>query len=212
MPMSSETGAASAFEPGAEEGRPSAIDPHIKLERRVSPFFGLIFYGFLLGAAWVWMASTGQPIRELWIPKHGILEIAVGLGAGVLFVALTPLSMRFFPSIRELEREFGWILGEQRRWECLYLAILSATAEEFFFRGAVHGALGPFLGTLLFAALHWPINAQFRAWPVLAVIAGVVLTAERMWTGTLIAPILTHAVINSVNLIRLTRKYRVWSE
>ena len=196
----------------AIEGRPSAIEPQIRLERRVSPFFGFIFYGFLFGAAWVWMVSTGQSVSDAWTPKNLPLESAVGVGTGLLFVLATPISIRCMPALRELEREFGWILGEQRAWECLYLAILSAAAEEFFFRGAAQGALGPVWAVVLFAALHWPINAQFRAWPILAAIAGTVLALQREVLGSLIAPVATHAVINAINHMRVTRKYRTWVE
>lgn len=195
-----------------QAGRPSAVQPSIRLERRVSLLFGLIFYGFLFAAGWVWMEATGQDALALWRPRNLALEIAVGLGAGLLVVAATPLVVGGLSAARDLEREFGWILGEQRAWECVLLAVLSAASEELFFRGAATAALGPLLSLILFGALHWPVNAHFRAWPVFALLVGALLTAERSWTGTLIAPALTHAVVNAVNLVRLTRKYRIWNE
>ncbi len=207
--MSSES---SVDRPPAEAGRPSAVEPTVKLERRVSPFFGFIFYGFLFAVAWVWLQAGAIDVRALWTPRNLALELAVGIGAGVLLAGATPWFVRAVPVCRELEREFGWILGEQRAWECLYLAILSGVAEEFFFRGALHQAVGPWLGLVVFAALHWPVNGQFAAWPFTALVAGVVLTAERMWTGTLVAPVATHIIVNAVNLLRISRKYRVWKE
>jgi hypothetical protein len=33
-----------------------------------------------------------------------------------------------------------------------------------------------------------------------------------MVTGTLIAPVITHVLINAVNLLRISTKYRTWKE
>jgi len=212
--MSSDGSAASPG-PGAQPatgGRPSAVQPEVKLERRVPPFYGLFFYGFLFSVAWVWTTGLGMSARQLWMPRNLALEIAVGLGAGLVLVVVTPWATAGLRSLRELEREFGWILGQQRAWECVYLAILSGVAEEFFFRGAMLHAMKPWMALVVFACLHWPINAQWRAWPFTALLAGTVLTAEQMWTGTLIAPTLTHVMANAVNMLRITRKYREWKE
>jgi membrane protease YdiL (CAAX protease family) len=195
-----------------DTGRPSAVEPTVKLERRVSPLFGLLFYGFLFAAAWVWVPNTGQSVRALWTLKNPLLELAIGIGGGLLLVAATPVLVRRISSLRELEREFGWILGEQRAWECVFLALVSGVAEEFFFRGAVLAATGPWIALAVFAMLHWPVTAQWRVWPITAVLAGALLTGERLWTGGLIAPVLTHVIVNAVNLLRISSKYRVWRE
>ncbi|MBI2930896.1 MAG: CPBP family intramembrane metalloprotease [Planctomycetes bacterium] len=193
-------------------GRPSAVQPDVKLERRVSPFFALLFYGFLFAAAWVWVPNTGQDAKALWTPRALWLDVVVGLGAGLALVLATPGLTRRVRSLGELEREFGWVLGEQRTWECVVLAIAGGVAEEFFFRGAMLAAAGPWVALAVFAGLHWPINAQWRAWPVTAALAGAVLTGERLLTGTVVAPVITHVMVNLVNLIRISRKYRIWRE
>lgn len=195
------------------QGRPSAIEPTVKLERRVSPFFATLFYGFIFAAAWIWLVvgARTDPL-ELWSSSNWIRDLATGLGAaGVIAGASAVLTGRV-PAARDLEKEFGWILGDQRRWEIVYLALLSGAAEEFLFRGALHDFMGPWLATALFAAVHWPVNWSFRLWPLFALLAGGVLAAERIWTGSLIAPVVTHAAVNGVNLLRLSRKYRVWKE
>ncbi|MBI4564345.1 MAG: CPBP family intramembrane metalloprotease [Planctomycetes bacterium] len=196
-----------------EKGRPSAIQPAVKLERRVSPLFGLFFYGFIFFAAWVWVDRGLQTTAgALWASPQWARDIAVGVGGAALLCVATPLLVAVSPAARELEREFGWILGQQRAWEVAYLAVLSGAAEEFLFRGAMYEAMGPVASTAIFAAIHWPVNRSFRLWPVIALAAGIVLAAERAWTGNLVAPAVTHALVNAVNLWRITRKYRAWSE
>lgn len=212
MPTSSESSAAKELPVLPEEGRPSAVQPEAHIARRVPPFYGAIFYGFLFLVAWVWLRGTGQSVEALWRPRNWLAEIAIGAAAGLLLIVATPVFVRRVRALGALEREFGWILGEQRAWECVFLAILSGVAEEFFFRGALLHAVGPGLALLVFAALHWPINAQFRAWPITALMAGAVLTAERLVTGTLLAPVITHVVVNAVNLLRITARHRVWKE
>ncbi len=199
--------------PPGGAGRPSAVQPEVRLERRVGPFFALLFYGFLILAAWVWLdRGFRSGLAEAWIPRNWPMDVAIGLGGGLLFVALTPLVTRWSAPARELEREFGWILGEQKAWEIVLLALLSGVAEEFLFRGAMYRAVGPVMSTVVFAAVHWPVNWSFRLWPFLALAAGSILALERHATGTLLAPAITHVLVNLVNLFRITRKYRVWKE
>ena len=194
-------------------GRPSAIQPQVKLERRVSPFFATFFYGFIAAAAWIWLlvGAKVDPMT-LWTSSNWPRDLAVGLGAGAAIAGASALLPGRLSGARELEREFGWILGEQRAGEIAYLALLSGAAEEFLFRGALHQVAGPFLSTALFAVVHWPVNWSFRLWPLFALAAGAVLAAEREWTGSLVAPAVTHAAVNGVNLFRLARKYRTWKE
>jgi membrane protease YdiL (CAAX protease family) len=194
------------------EGRPSAVQPHVRLERRVPPFFATFAYGFIFIAAWIWLVIGAQidPLK-LWISSNWPRDLAIGLGAGLAIAGASALASRASAAARDLEKEFGWILGEQRQGEIVYLALVSAVAEEFLFRGAFHHFIGPWLATALFAAVHWPVNWSFRLWPLFALLAGAVLAGERIWTGSLIAPAVTHAVVNGVNLTRLTRSYRTWT-
>jgi membrane protease YdiL (CAAX protease family) len=194
-------------------GRPSAVQPHVRLERRVPPFFATFCYGFLAAVAWVWL-SVGARVDplSLWTTPHWARDLAIGAGAGALLAVASWLCVRRVPAARELEREFGWILGEQRPWEIAYLALASGIAEEFLFRGALHEFIGPYLTTALFAAVHWPVNWSFRLWPLFALLAGALLAAERIWTNSLVAPAATHVVVNAINLARLSRRYRTWKE
>ena len=194
-------------------GRPSAVQPHVKLERRVSPFFATFFYGFIFAAAWVWLErGTRTSMHALLFTPNLLRDAMLGVGVGCFFVALTPIFVRLIPAVADLEREFGWIVGEQRGYEIVFLALLSGTAEEALFRGAMYQVAGPAMSTIIFGAVHWPINWSFRAWPILAVALGAVMALERHLTGGVLAPILTHVTINLVNLFRVTKKFRVWKE
>ena len=198
--------------PPAPKGRSSAINPNVKLERRVAPLFAAFFYGFLVLAATVWLFALKGRIGALFTTANPLLDVGLGLGAGLVLAGACWALPSIWPTARELEKEFGWILGEQRKWEVVVLALVSGFAEEYFFRGAMIAAAGPIVTTLLFGALHWPVNWSFRMWPFLALGAGLVFAMEVRVTGGIVAPIITHALVNGVNLWRITAKYRVWTE
>ena len=90
--------------------------------------------------------------------------------------------------------------------EVIALALLSGFAEELFFRGAVQAAWGWPVATLLFALLHVGPGAAFRSWTLFAALAGLVFAGLMEWRGSLLAPVLAHALVNAVNLGRLARR------
>ena len=112
---------------------------------------------------------------------------------------------KVLPSARRLEAELAEMMGALRTSEILGLALLSGFAEELFFRGAMQGAWGWIPATLLFALLHAGPGATFRVWTGFAAIAGLTLAGLMLWRGNLLAPVVTHMLINAVNLGRLSR-------
>lgn len=111
---------------------------------------------------------------------------------------------RLSAQARELEQRLSEILGPLPREEALGLALLSGLAEEVFFRGAVQLSWGYLPATLLFALLHTGRSKPFAVWTVSALVAGAALGGLMLWRGNLLAPIVAHAVVNAVQLQRLT--------
>jgi hypothetical protein len=93
------------------------------------------------------------------------------------------------------------------------LALLSGVSEEVVFRGALRAAFGPVATVIIFAMCHPPYNSRLTFWPLFALVVGVLLELEFVWTEySLVAPILTHISVNFINLLRISVKYRVLSE
>jgi len=204
---------AGAAEGGPAAGRPSAVLPGKLLERRVPPFFALFFYGFAAAAAWalLYNADPGRS-AELWSVREPGKVAGAAAGATALLLALRWGALRFSRSARALESEFGWILGRQRKWECLLLALLSGVAEEYFFRGWLQEKIGMAAAAAIFGALHWPVNRNFILWPVLAGGAGLLFGWLTLWTGSLIPAATAHVAYNAVALWRITGRYAGWEE
>jgi membrane protease YdiL (CAAX protease family) len=117
-----------------------------------------------------------------------------------VLIGVWALIRRFVPAARRLEAELARMLGRLDTAEVVALALLSGLAEEIFFRGAVQGALGWPLATLLFTVLHTGPGRSYRVWTLFAAIAGLLLAGLVAWRHTLLPAIVAHALVNGVNL------------
>lgn len=196
-----------------ETERESPLHPGVKLERRLPVFYASFFYAFPAAVSWIWLeAFKPGRAKALWATSDWPLDLAVGAGAGVLGAVLSVALVKGFGWARRLESEFGWILGGQRLGGIVWIALLSGCAEEFLFRGALQEKFGIWVATAVFAVIHWPVNPNFRAWPFLAAAAGLGFAGLKEWTDSLVAPAAAHVLLNFINLLRITKRYRAWDE
>ena len=141
-----------------------------------------------------------------------------GQGAGIaapapLFVALWwGLTPRWGPAVRfgrMVQERIGPLFAGAGPGSLLLVALAAGVGEEALFRGVIQDALGArmppaaaiTLAAVLFGALHWVSGA----YAVLACLVGAYLGVLYETTGTLLAPIVTHALYDLVALLVLTR-------
>lgn len=193
--------------------RESPLHAGVKLPRKLPVFYASFFYAFPMAISWIWLEAF-KPGRtlQLWATPDRFLDLLAGVAAGLLGAGISAVLAKKYLWGRKLESEFGWILGGQRIWEIAWIAILSGCAEEFLFRGALQEKFGIWVSTAVFAVIHWPLNPNFRAWPVVAAVAGLAFAGLKEWTDSLIAPAAAHVFLNFVNLLRITKRYRDWDE
>ncbi len=167
-----------------------------------------VFYLFLAIGGALWVGARGGRIRlELFVDPAGWwIDLGLGIAAGGLLLGLWQAGLRLLPAASELEDKLGELLRGIETSEAVALALLSGFAEELFFRGAVQGAWGWPVATLLFALLHVGPGAAFRSWTVFAALAGLVFAGLMLWRGNLLAPVIAHALVNAINLGRLARR------
>lgn len=174
---------------------------------------GLIVAGLALYTFW------RQDVPDLW-KKIGVTRIRDGVAAqpvwrGVLravaFGALAALGaiiymrvLNLFPQgqIWKQDAELSSFLSRADRpvWICILVIVAAPLFEEFLFRGLIFQGLrrttGPALAILgsaaLFALVHPPISVI----PVFGLGIAAALSFEM--SGFLLAPILTHAVYNTI--------------
>jgi len=163
------------------------------------------FYLVLAVGGLVGMAALGKPIglRLLVDPASWWLDLGLGLGSGLLLLALWLVVRRFAPSARRLEETLARLLGRLGGDEVVALALISAVGEELAFRGALQAAIGLVPAALLFALLHFGPGRPFRLWSAYALVGGLafgLLVAERQALG---AAIVGHLIVNLIQLRRL---------
>lgn len=159
-----------------------------------------IGHGFERGSLFVY--------REAWLPLTGGESHAFSLVAGGAFAALVVIGTRV------LVENVGWARNLHRDLRPMTLrldgsgivavACLSAFAEELVFRGLLMPWLGLFPQALLFGVVHAQLSGPSRwVWVAWASVVGLALGVVFALSGSLLGPMLAHALINGLNLLYL---------
>ena len=166
------------------------------------------FYLFLAVGGLVWIGWRDGTIRpSLFVPvERWWLDVAAGLGVGVGIVGAWRALRRWSELARRLDERLGEALGPLDAGEAGGLALLSAVAEEVFFRGAMQPSWGLWPTTLVFALLHSGRGRELAVWFGSAFAAGALLGGLAEWRENLLAPILAHGVLNGLELRRLATR------
>ena len=157
---------------------------------------GIILFQVRTG---VGMAETFR-IGALWE------TIIWGVGCATCVIILSLIGSKALGFMESLENEFRVILGDLKPYEILVIALASGIAEEIFFRGAFQPLLGLVATSLIFGLAHFPVNKRLIPWTIFAIGMGFLLGALYIKTGNVVTPIITHVLINLINLFRISRK------
>ena len=193
----------------APEEPPPAPEPGI--DSAAFTRSGLLFYGAMAVAAVVWRVGFyHEPIwrsgGETTVPWLWALGAGVAAGLGV--VGLSGVLTRFTSWGEALSREMAGMLRGLTLADAVLLAVASGLAEEMFFRGALQPRVGLWVAGLLFGGVHLVPRAVFLPWTVFAVLSGWLLGWLFEATGSLLAPVVAHTVVNGINLPRLAIEAR----
>lgn len=157
------------------------------------------------GAAWIHISEPGLVWRDRLLGPRPDLSIALGVAGGLLLVAVSRLLEEWRP-MRRMQQQFAELLGRVTPGAAFLLALVSSVGEEILFRGAIQPHLGPWITSALFAVCHVPFDRSMRAWPACAFVAGLGLAFAAEWSGSLVAPILAHLIVNFLNLLHIARR------
>ena len=192
-------------DPGQAE-EPAA--PHPRSLMRLA----LLFYGILFAAAALWAELAGRSLffaspeaASRGIDPAG--DLAAGLLAGTLVILLSRQLTERSRWGEQLARALAAVLGRLSIRECALLAILSGVGEEAFFRGALQPQVGLVAASLLFGLAHIAPRRELLPWTLFSLAAGFLLGALFDATGNLVAPVVTHILVNAVNLRFLSVRY-----
>ncbi|NRA64090.1 MAG: CPBP family intramembrane metalloprotease [Pseudobacteriovorax sp.] len=126
--------------------------------------------------------------------------IATGLAFLCCLVAHFLLSMQF-ASYRAYRSIMTRIIGRLPLYLGLYLAVLSAFAEEVLFRAAIQPQMGLVLTTILFSLIHAGPMIRLGPWTLMTVIVGILCGWLFDRTGILWPSLFIHAGFNICSIV-----------
>ena len=183
------------------------LRPVAPLPRAVGAWAGpATVYGALSTVAVCAALARGQsPIgTEAWLPVGGVLGHVVSIASGLALAFATIKATRHFV------RRWGWAralhvdlrpaIRHAGEGTILVLGIASAASEELFFRGLLATAIGLIASSLAFGLLHQMRGSVRWVWAAWATVMGLLFGALFLATGSLLGPLLAHAIINVANL------------
>lgn len=161
--------------------------------------------GTLLLARWLLRARPAD--LGLRPPARADLRYGLIFGAGLFFASIAIGLVQAAAVGKEPQAVAQALLGHRGlvalALDLLAVAVLTPIAEELLFRGVLFGGLRqrlPFIGAALIATVVFTVVHEPQAWPGVFVLGfGLALAYER--TGTLWAPIATHATVNGLPLL-----------
>lgn len=160
---------------------------------------GLIFGGvatYLRGDAWMHPA----PWLELGAFTSHLYSALLGLTLGLVVVATTATLIKRATWAQVLSAELRPLVQSMPKGGIVVLALFSSLGEELLFRSVLMPATNLWIQALVFGLAHQlPGRARFT-WTLWATIMGLVFGVLFQATGSLVGPIVAHAVINGLNL------------
>ncbi len=155
-----------------------------------------IAMGLRDGPAW----EHPTPWLALRKPAAVALSAVLGLTLAALVIGATRVVVVRFEWGQRLHRDLRPMARELSIQHILLLAGLSSLGEELLFRGLLTPAIGVVMSAALFGLAHQIAGPSRWVWVGWAAVIGVGLGAVFVATGSLIGPLLAHAVVNAANL------------
>lgn len=160
----------------------------------------------VLAAGWLWWQE--QPLEPLF--AGGWRQIGLGLAATLPLLMffhriMTTIRGPFAPVRLFLEQVLHPILQPWSMAQLACISVLAGIGEELLFRGAIQGwvtdHLGFALGLIIASAIFGLAHAVNRTYALTAAGVGVYLGLLARSSGSLLAPMLTHALYDFLALV-----------
>jgi hypothetical protein len=140
-----------------------------------------------------------------WLSPHERLLASgvLGLMLAIALIVLTRIVVSRFDWARRLHAELRPVAKDLSLGHILILAGLSSLGEELLFRGLLTPLAGVIGSAILFGLAHQIKGPSRWVWTAWATVAGIGLGGIFALTGSLVGPLVAHAVTNAVNLTYL---------
>jgi uncharacterized protein len=137
-------------------------------------------------------------------PTEGAsISLLAGLALGIAVVVSSRWGVKRFRVARQLKTELHAVVQTIPVRGIVPLAILSALGEELFFRALLQPLIGVVPQAVIFGVIHQTPGAARWLWAGWAGALGLVFGCLFAATGSLIGPLVAHALVNALNLFYL---------
>jgi membrane protease YdiL (CAAX protease family) len=170
--------------------------------------FAAVAYASIGAIAWIfaelWGKGSPLTIANAWLPLSPDARLVYsglfGMAFGAAVIVVTRALVSHFAWARHLHSELRPVASSMSVSVIWLLAALSAFGEEICFRGLLQPFLGVVLQAAVFGAVHQMPGKSRWVWVAWASIMGLALGAMFQLTGSLLGPLIAHALINGFNL------------
>jgi membrane protease YdiL (CAAX protease family) len=124
----------------------------------------------------------------------------LGLAVATAIIAFTRVTVPRFGWAQRLHAELRPVARDLTPGQILVVAGLSSLGEELLFRGLLVPLAGVVPAALIFGLAHQIKGPSRWVWTGWATVVGLALGGAFALTGSLIGPLLAHAIVNAANL------------
>jgi membrane protease YdiL (CAAX protease family) len=135
---------------------------------------------------------------------HGFSAL-LGACVGTIAVLATKALVLRFAFAARLHSDLRPLATSLSTQMVVVLATTSAIGEEFLFRGLLLPWIGLVPQAIFFGLLHQTGGSSRWVWMIWATIIGLLLGAMYQLSGSVVGPVIAHALINGLNLHFLKR-------
>jgi len=146
-----------------------------------------------------------SPWLTLGSAKGASLGLVLGLCFAAFVVASTAFVVARFDWAKSVAHELGPFALGLSRPQLVALLGLAGLAEELIFRALLAPTLGVLVSSVLFGLVHQMGGKGRWPWVIWASLVGLGLACIYAASGSLIGPLLAHALINGMNVARVRR-------
>jgi membrane protease YdiL (CAAX protease family) len=176
-------------------------------DRRLVRLIALAYGALAIaGGTLAYFFAGGQPLAHPrpWfaVPGYAAAPLSAACGVALAFgvVLFTRVSVARYRWAKRLHLELSPTARRFDQSEIWLLALMSSLGEELFFRSFLTPTIGVFASTLLFGLLHQVRGPSRWVWAGWAFVVGLSFAALFAATGSIVGPILAHALVNGTNL------------
>lgn len=174
----------------------------LRWERFAAAYVGMSIIACVIAV--VWRDGLPYAFQDPWLTLPSgashTYSALIGLAFGALVVVLTKPMVAKLSWARNLHNELRPLARGISTVGIVMLAALSALGEELLFRGLLQPFMGLVPQAVVFGLVHQIPGKSRWVWVVWATVMGLLLGATFQLTGSLLGPVLAHAVINGFNL------------